>query len=385
MQNCDTINMVKNAVKLMTEKKHSEVLKTMFEVLIFNGVDKYMKVTSKERCLATIRGEKVDRVPVFPLLMSFSAKKLGITYRTYATDGHALAESQLKVMEMFNIDAITVCSDAFRVSADLGGEMVFPEAKPPFLAKPIVTSENDLKMLKKPDVSNPKGRMADRIRGVTELARSAGKSCMVVGWVDMPFAEACSVCGVTEFMMLMYDDPELAHKVLEFLTDIVIDFAVAQVEAGAAMIGGGDAATSLISPQLYREFALPYEQKVCEAVHKAGGLVKLHVCGNTTKLLQDMVLSGADLFNVDHMVDFSYAAETYGKASLAFKGNIDPVEDMLFATPEECEKKVMQLIQKAQGKKYMVSPGCEVPADVSDEVFAAFCNASKKFYDSKTI
>ncbi|HHW00867.1 MAG TPA: hypothetical protein GXX36_15120 [Clostridiaceae bacterium] len=42
----------------------------------------------------------------------------------------------------------------------------------------------------------------------------------------------------------------------------------------------------------------------------------------------------------------------------------------------------MHLIQKAQGKKYIASPGCEVPADVSNEVFAAFCNASKEFYDS---
>lgn len=145
------------------------------------------------------------------------------------------------------------------------------------------------------------------------------------------------------------------------------------------MIGAGDAAASLISPQLYREFALPYEQKVCEAVHRAGGLVKLHICGNTAKLLQDMVLSGADLFNVDHVVDFDHASEIYGNASLAFKGNIDPVEDMLFATPEECEKKIMNLIKKAQGKKYMVSAGCEIPADVSDEVFEAFCNASEKF------
>jgi len=335
-------------------------------------------MSGKERCLATIRGEKADRVPVFPLLMSFSAKRLGITYRTYATDGHALAESQLKVKEMFGVDAITVCSDAFRVSADLGGEIVFPEDKPPFLAKSLVASENDLKQLIKPDVSNPKGRMADRVRGVEEMVRSAGNSCMVVGWVDMPFAEACSVCGVADFMLMMYDDPGLAHKILEFLTDIVIDFSVAQVEAGAMMIGAGDAAASLISPQLYREFALPYEQRVCEAVHKAGGLVKLHMCGNTTNLLKDLVLCGADLFNVDHMVDFDYAAEIYGNASLAFKGNIDPVEDMLFATPDECEKKIMNLIQKAEGKKYMVSAGCEIPADVSDEVFAAFCNAPKK-------
>lgn len=130
-----------------------------------------MEMSSKERFLATIRGEKADRIPVFPLLMGFSAKRLGVTYRTYASKGHALAESQLKVREMFNIDAITACSDAFRVSADLGGEMVFPEDKPPFLARPLITSENDLKTLKKPDVSNSKERMALRILLLILLSR----------------------------------------------------------------------------------------------------------------------------------------------------------------------------------------------------------------------
>lgn len=333
------------------------------------------KMNSKERFLAVIHGETPDRVPVFPLLMAFSARQYGANYREFASNGHVMAESQLKVREKFNIDAITACTDAFRVSADLGGEIVFPEDKPPYLARPLVTCEADLMRLKRPDVLNPKSRMADRVRGTGEMARAVGRECMVLGWIDMPFAEACSICGVSQFMMMLYDDPGLAHKILSFVTDIVIDFAIAQIEAGAPMVGAGDAAASLISPQLYREFALPYEQRVCDAVHKMGGLVKLHICGNTAGLLKYMVLSGSDLYNVDHMVDFHKAMEVYGEAGKAFKGNLDPVADMLYSTPEECQKKAKLLIEQAKGKQYMLSPGCEVPVDVSDEVFMAFCQA----------
>lgn len=53
---------------------------------------------SKERCLAMLRGDPVDRVPVFPLLMFFSADRAGISYRSYATSGHALAYWQLLLM-----------------------------------------------------------------------------------------------------------------------------------------------------------------------------------------------------------------------------------------------------------------------------------------------
>lgn len=81
-------------------------------------------MNSKERCLAVINGKPADRVPVFPLLMFFASDRVGITYRQFVTNGSAMADAQLKVQEQFGIDAITACSDAFRVSADLGGEIL---------------------------------------------------------------------------------------------------------------------------------------------------------------------------------------------------------------------------------------------------------------------
>jgi len=332
-------------------------------------------MTGKERFFNVLSNRPADRVPVFPLLMSFAAKRYGISYAVFASDGQALAEAQLNIADKFPIDAITACSDAFRISADLGGDIVFPEDKPPHLSAPLVRDESDFNRLKKPDAANPKGRMADRVRSAGEMARHAGDRCAALGWVDLPFAESCSLCGVSEFMMMLYDQPELAHKILGFLTEIVIEFAVAQIEAGAPMIGAGDAAASLISPELYREFALPYEKQVADAVHKAGGFIKLHICGNTSAHLPYMPESGCDLFNVDHMVELAEAAEVYGNAGKAFKGNINPVADMLHATPEQCAAKARACIEAAKGRAYMLSPGCEVPAEVSDETFMAFCRA----------
>jgi len=333
-------------------------------------------MTSKERCLAAIAGKPVDRSPVFPLLMFLAADRLGISYRRYATDGPALAEAQINIMRRFGVDAITACSDAFRLSADLGGEMAYPENHPPHLIRPLVTDAADLKRLRRPDPSRRGGRMADRTQAVREMAKAVGTECLVLGWVDMPFAEACSICGVQEFMILMIDEPALAHQLLDFLTDAVIDFSLVQIGAGAPMIGAGDAAASLVSPKLYREFALPREQRVCRAVHDAGGIVKLHICGNTAALLNDMAQSGADLFNVDHMVELAKAVEVYGAAGKCIKGNLNPVADLFQATPEHCRKQALECIATARGHPYMLSAGCEVPAGVSDEVFEAFCSAA---------
>ena len=336
-------------------------------------------MNSRERCIAAIEGKPVDKIPVFPLLMFFAQHRLGISYREFATNGRALAEAQLNIQDKFHLDAITACSDAFRIAADLGAEMVYPEDKPPFTACPLVKTESDFRRLGHPDPLRKGSRMADRTLGVKCMADSVGTQCLVLGWVDMPFAEACSMCGVTECMLMLVDNPGLAHAILRFLADIVIEFGRSQICAGAAMIGAGDAAASLIAPSQYREFALPYEQMVVDALHAAGGLVKLHICGNTTHLLQDMVHSGADLFNVDHQVDFPKACSSYGRMHRCFKGNLDPVADLMQATPEECRSKCLARLQAATGLRYILSPGCEVPAETPDKVFQAFCESPQAF------
>lgn len=334
-------------------------------------------MNSLDRCLAAIRGAPTDRAPVFPLLMFFAQQRAGITYREFATNGHAMAEAQLAMRDRFGLDAITSCTDAFRLAADLGADMVYPEDKPPFAARPLVRAAGDLARLPRPDPARPGSRMADRLAGTAELARAAGRDCLVLGWIDLPFAEACSLCGVSEFMLMMVDDPPFAHAVLDGLTDRVIDFALAQLAAGAPMVGAGDAAASLISPAMYREFALPRERRVIDAVHAAGGLVKLHICGNTTALLPDMATCRADLFNVDHMVPFADACRVYGQRQACFKGNLDPVSDMLQATPERCLARSLECLRAAAGLRYMLSPGCEVPAATPDDTFRAFCEAPR--------
>ncbi|MGO8692512.1 MAG: uroporphyrinogen decarboxylase family protein [Rectinemataceae bacterium] len=333
-------------------------------------------MNGKERCLLTIAGRVPDRTPVFPLLMGLAADRAGMNYRRFASEGAALAQAQLAVRDRFDLDAITACSDAFRVSADLGGEIVFPDDTPPHLAGPLIREEGDLARLPHPDPLGAGGRMADRVAAVAQMVRSRGADCLILGWVDLPFAEACSACGVSAFMLMLYDAPEFAHRILDFLTGIVIEFALAQLEAGCPMVGAGDAAASLISPELYEEFALPYERKVFQAIRSRGGLTKLHICGNTSALLGAMAGSGADLFNIDHMVDFGTAAATYSGKGKAFKGNLDPVADFLYSDPETCLGKARALVEVAAGRPFMLSGGCEIPAATDDAVLDAFRSAA---------
>jgi uroporphyrinogen-III decarboxylase len=110
--------------------------------------------------------------------------------------------------------------------------------------------------------------------------------------------------------------------------------------------------------------------------------VKLHICGNTSRLMSHIVTAGADLINVDHMVDFSAACDVYGAADICFKGNLDPVADLLQGAPDRCQQRVQACLRAAAGRRYMLSAGCEVPAATTDEVFAAFCSAPQLLQSS---
>ena len=141
--------------------------------------------------------------------------------------------------------------------------------------------------------------------------------------------------------------------------EVAIAFAKAQIAAGADIIGLGDAIASQMSPKSYRQFALPYEQRIFAAVHEMGALGRLHICGNTSRILTDMAQSGADIIDVDWMVDMGQAATIFGNRA-AVCGNQDPVAVMLNGTPEEV-RRITQACMSAGGVTPSAPPAARFP------------------------
>jgi uroporphyrinogen decarboxylase len=140
---------------------------------------------------------------------------------------------------------------------------------------------------------------------------------------------------------------------------VAISFARAQVKAGADIIGLGDAIASQISPKMYRQFALPYEQRIFTAVHDLGAVARLHICGDTSAIVADMVESGADIIDLDWMVDMELAASNFGD-QVSFCGNFDPVAIMLQGTPAMVYEATRNCILQG-GKRSFSAAGCEIP------------------------
>jgi MtaA/CmuA family methyltransferase len=199
--------------------------------------------------------------------------------------------------------------------------------------------------------------MNDRLEALRLFKERLGGTVPIMGWVEGALAEAADLRGVSNLMTDVYDRPEWVLDLLERCTEVAIAFAKAQIEAGADIIGLGDAIASQVSPRMYQKYALPYEKRIFEAVHEMGGIARLHICGDTTKLLPHMAQSGADIIDLDWMVSLPAAVETL---QIPICGNFDPVSVMLQGTPDQVRAAVRLCAEQA-GARYFSGAGCEIP------------------------
>lgn len=287
-----------------------------------------------------------------------------MTTATAYLDHRMLVEANLAVTADFGLDILQAISDPYREAADLGLEVEFPADNLPLNRKPLIAEPGDLKKLDPPNPATGR-RMSDRLEAIRLFREKAGGEIPIMGWVEGALAEASDLRSMYLTMTDLVSRPEWLTELLEICADVEIAFARAQIEAGANITGLGDAVCSQISPKMYRQFALPYEQRIFAAVHEMGAAARLHICGNTTRLLRDILQSGADIIDLDWMVDIEKAAQLFDDRA-AICGNFDPVAVMLQGTPETVRNASLACIQKG-GTRLFSGAGCEIPDDTPDE------------------
>lgn len=315
-------------------------------------------MNAMQRYTNRLKGEPVDRPPNFDIFMTFAAHHIGQPLAAYYQDHRVLVEANLAVINDFDIDIAQAISDPFRETHDFGAAIEFPPDDLPISTAPLLADPDDLSKLKPPDPYTGK-RMSDRLEAIRSFREQVGGEIPIMGWVEGALAEAADLRSPNEIMMDVVLRPEWVDELLEICTEVAIAFARAQIEAGADIIGLGDAVGSLVSPDMYRRFAQPYEQRIFAAVHEMGAVARLHICGDTNRILSDMVDTGADIVDLDWMVDMEAAGSQFGN-TVSFCGNFDPVVVMLQGTPEEVYEATQHCI--AIGGPHSISnAGCEIP------------------------
>jgi len=315
-------------------------------------------LTKKAKLNALVQHKDTSSCVFFrPILMHFAARFIGKSYAEFASDYRVLVEANIRCMEFFDCDAVGLISDPYRETSAFGAKISFPEENVPVCNEKIIHSLDDVKALKIPDVYNSE-RTLDRIKGAEEFRKRLGNDVPVIGWIEGPLAEACDLAGVSEMLMYLMADPDFTRLLLEKCTKTAKEFAKAQVEAGCDVIGMGDAICSQISGITYKEFILDLHKEIIDYIHSLGSLVKLHICGDITHLLPYINEAKPDILDIDWMVDMDEAYNIVGDNSIRC-GNLNPV-DIQDKNKEEISQLTKCLIKKEQGRKFILSGGCEI-------------------------
>jgi MtaA/CmuA family methyltransferase len=301
-----------------------------------------------------------------PITMQFAADRIGRKYHDYVTDYRVLVEGQLRVAEGFGFDQVGCISDPARETADCGAAIIFHEDTPPDIDEKnaLLADKSRLTKLKIPDVLGG-GRMHDRIRAAALFKEKAGKDKIIEGWIEGPCAEGADLRGINTIMTDFYDDTGFVGDLFEFVTELGLRFAKAQIEAGVDLMGIGDAAASLVGPKIYQEFVWPYEKRLIDGIHKLGATVRLHICGDTRAILEGMGKLGCEMVDLDYPCPVRMAREKMGPEQVIC-GNINPVSVLRDSSAEDVYKAVGNCHKEA-GDRFIVGAGCEVPRDTPIE------------------
>ncbi|HUV12278.1 MAG TPA: uroporphyrinogen decarboxylase family protein [Acidobacteriota bacterium] len=317
-------------------------------------------MNGRQRILAMLDGKKPDRLPFMPITMMYAADQIERCYRDYATDYRVLVEGQIQIAQEFDFDYVSCISDPAREASDCGAQISFFDDQPPAIdeANALLANKTALLSLESPS-HLPGGRMHDRIEAAALFRNRIGDEKLIEGWIEGPCAEAADLRGINSLMLDFFDDPSFVRDLFEFVTEMEIDFAEAQIEAGVDLIGIGDAAASLVGPRIYEEFVWEYEKKMVDAIKGRGVLVRLHICGNTRAILRGMGELDCDIVDLDYMVSMAEARKAMD-ADQVLLGNVDPVNTLLHGSPEDIHE-ALSLCYEEAGSRYIVGAGCEIP------------------------
>lgn len=191
------------------------------------------------------------------------------------------------------------------------------------------------------------------------------------GEVTSPFDYYLDLVGHQAGLLGLLLEPEKARTLLEYFTRHVRDLAVKMCnqDIDAIKVSSPFAGATFISPDLYREFVLPYEGQIASAVRGSGVHIYTHTCGkigDRLELLLEAGVSGIECLDPPPLgdVELADAKRRIGRKGF-IKGNIDSVNTLLHGTSEAILADARKRIEIGrEGGGFILSTACSVAPHV---------------------
>jgi uroporphyrinogen decarboxylase len=323
------------------------------------------EMTGLERCLATIRYEPHDRVPVDLHNFMMTVADIDLPPEKIFPCGQLLGEAQVAAWKRFGHDMLLVENGTAALAEACGCEVTYLPGSAPVIEKPLLASLSDVASLKMPDPWN--SPLTHAVLDATRyVLNQIGRQACIMGRADQgPFDLACMLAGPATLMteMAVGEQDDAIFTLLEYTSDAYILYAKIFKELGCPGTSLGEAQCSpdVISPRMYEKYCLTYGKKVVRALQSDDFFLAYHTCGNTTRIIEKMAETGARILEFDYKCDKAAAKRaTAGKTTLL--GPIDPSGVLHKGSPEGVELACREAIEVlAPGGGFILGPGCALP------------------------
>jgi uroporphyrinogen decarboxylase len=340
-------------------------------------------MTSFERVQAVLTGRLPDRVPVCLHNFLLAAHEAGVPMEQYRTDPAAAARVHLEAVARDNYDCICIDLDTTLMAEAMGAKAACAPGEPGRIIEPAIDSLDEVGKLKAADPERD-GRIPVMVEAVRIMKRAVGGRIAIRASADQcAFSTASMVRGMEDFLMDLAADPDnpAIQQLLEvcYQTHLATHRALIKAGADFTSVGDSPAGPDVVSPAMFGRYARPYEERLVRELAAEKIFTLIHICGNTTSILDQLAQYPYCGFELDYKTDVRQAKAIVGAQHVLF-GNVDPSGVIACGTPEQVREATRWLIAEWKpGGRFILNAGCAIPASTPRVNMAAFMSAAREF------
>lgn len=274
----------------------------------------------KQDVIDAVKGLPTQKVPWVPYSGVHSAFLIGEPADKYLRDADLIAKGVMYAAERYKADGIPLLFDLTVEAISMGCDHKWwPDNPPSITGHPL-----DKKSLKEAGlkIPGPKDGRWPVIIEAGKKVRAALPDVALYGILCGPLTLASHLRGVRIFTDV-YKNKVVAKEIVDFCGEVAAEAArIYAEEIGCDVIAITDPVASQIKPETFREFVAPASQPAIQAVKKAGKVSSFFICGDATKVLEEVAQVGTDGFAIDEQLNLTYVRDVARKYGVGFGGNL---------------------------------------------------------------
>lgn len=340
-----------------------------------------MSTYQNETILKMIRGEKVDHFPVWlmrqagRILPEYRAIRNSLGgFKELVETPELAAEVTIQPVDILGVDAAIIFSDILVVPEAMGLPYEMIEKKGPWFENTVRSRADLEKLPKEIDVAERLGYVTEAIK-VTK--RELNGRVPLIGFAGAPWTIFCYMTegqGSKTFSQakrILFSNPEMAHELLDRITDVTITYLKHQIAAGADIVQVFDSWAGILGPKTYSEFGTKYVRRICEAIQE----VPVTVFAKGAYYAREE-LAGLDCqtIGLDWNMDIAESRQVIGMDK-TLQGNLDPCA--LYADFKTIEAETKNLLKSFGNRKHIANLGHGVYPDTDPEKVKCFIETVK--------